>query len=290
MPEKKWKSKRGRKPKKLHDELFFDAENSDMKEQYDMEDSKIGTPSADSYDELSRENLANAPTYIDMIEEAINALGGHATTPDITNFMEEKHGQLLLTKTKTWRNSVSGCLSTHFQRLVSKDQLGRIVWTLKPKDPKMELKREKERLALAANKMRVKPTTSPIPVSPSLRKNDVPTAPIIPPKFKAPGRSTSTLKRLFDPKHLEELIQRNKAPGTTENYQGIEFINKAHPLEIMNMKLENPGPVYAMAWSVDGTMLATANIVGTIRIWDAKDWTLLQEVQHKQVLFLVFIK
>lgn len=46
-----------------------------------------------------------------MVEAAITYLGGKATTPDITSYLEKTHGQLLQSKTKTWRNSVSGMAS-----------------------------------------------------------------------------------------------------------------------------------------------------------------------------------
>lgn len=70
------------------------------------------------------------PTYMELVEYAITDLGGKATTPDITNYLENNFRDLLLKKTKTWKNSVSGCLSTQFQRM-GKDELGRTIWGIK---------------------------------------------------------------------------------------------------------------------------------------------------------------
>lgn len=69
-------------------------------------------------------------TYISMVSEAIRALGGQATCPQIASYMEKHFSSLLANrKVKQWRNSVSGCLSTYCIRH-GRDVQGRVVWKL----------------------------------------------------------------------------------------------------------------------------------------------------------------
>mmetsp|Transcript_6877 Transcript_6877/g.9514 ORF Transcript_6877/g.9514 Transcript_6877/m.9514 type:complete len:370 (-) Transcript_6877:135-1244(-) len=69
-------------------------------------------------------------TYISMVSEAIRALGGQATCPQIASYMEKHFSSLLANrKVKQWRNSVSGCLSTYCIRH-GRDAQGRVVWKL----------------------------------------------------------------------------------------------------------------------------------------------------------------
>lgn len=53
----------------------------------------------------------NTSTYTEMIEQALRALGGRGTGVEITSYIDENYSQVLSNKTKTWRNSVMGCLS-----------------------------------------------------------------------------------------------------------------------------------------------------------------------------------
>ena len=241
--------------------------------------------------------LERTPTYIEMIEEAISTLGGKATTPAITNFMEEHHGQLLSTKTKTWRNSVSGCLSTHFERADLKDGHGRTLWTIPTnKGEKRERKSKFEKdllfqmqqqqyLASAEDRLLrlkseddlrsgVKPTATTTSTSSTNGNASAP-------KLRAPGRTTSKPKRLFDPEHLENLKKTNSNFNDNywKNYQGIEYINSSHCLSLSSTKLQHPGPVYSISWSNDYSMLVSANTNGSVRIWDISDWKLLKELK-----------
>ena len=279
------------------------------------------------------------PTYIEMIEEAIQQIGGQASTPAITNYMEEKHGTLLSTKTKTWRNSVSGCLSTHFQRADSKDNNGRTLWTIrkdkaevekikrryyhseyaaKERDNKIDKEdRRSQRIASTKNKnnnnedsneeveytkktykKRNKGNTS-YPTTylennqqGTIINNSNTSSNVISgsntvnatgAKYKVPGRSTVKPKKIFEVDHFNKIKETNKWENSDywNNYKGIEFINRAHPLDIIDVKLEHNGPVYAMNWSTDFTMLASVDTSATIRIWDVSDWKLLIEIKDK---------
>ncbi len=193
-------------------------------------------------------------TYTDMIDEALRALGGQGTAPDIIKYMEEHHQQFLATKTNTWRNSVCGTLSghAHFPRL-GKSSRGLIVWGTRP-----------------LNGTDFKP-------APSLNKVEEATgstSPVIPPQFKAPARSTQSGRKLFDLHILEQLAKKNPTPNETT---GITMIDETHPLQAMNQVLMHPGPVFSLSWSSDGTLLATANAAGTIRIWETSAWKLMTE-------------
>jgi WD40 repeat protein len=222
------------------------------------------------------------PTYIDMIEEALTALGGSAATPDITGYMEDKYRDLLQTKTKTWRNSVSGCLSTHYLR-VTKDS-GRSVWTRRtPGGPPPSISSSPAfSLPLSASSTPTEerrpspiPMSTSTPTAPSIPS--VPPAPSQPPAPKAgPRDPTRKLMKGLSQQHQQQ--QYGPPPG-----KGIQYINKTHPLETFPHKLDHPGSIYALAWSHDGTMLATASSIGTVRIWDIADWKLLQEIRDKDV-------
>jgi hypothetical protein len=228
--------------------------------------------------------IERTPTYIEMIEEAISTLGGQATTPAITNFMEEHHGQLLSTKTKTWRNSVSGCLSTHFERADMKDTHGRTLWTIPTnKGEKRERKTKLEKdLLYQMQQQQYLATEDKSDIAKVLAK--VGNGAAAAPKLRAPGRTTAKPKRLFDPEHIESLKKNNVNSNDNywKDYNGIEYINSSHCLNLSTTKLQHPGPVYSMAWSNDYSMLVTANTNGSVRIWDVSDWKLLKELKDTE--------
>jgi WD40 repeat protein len=72
----------------------------------------------------------DTPTYVQMIEFAIRNLGGSGTTPEIINEIKKHYEEFISERTKTWKNSVSGCLSTNFER-VDTDDSGKNIWALK---------------------------------------------------------------------------------------------------------------------------------------------------------------
>eukprot|EP01088_Endostelium_zonatum_P019169 TRINITY_DN6486_c0_g1_i1.p1 TRINITY_DN6486_c0_g1~~TRINITY_DN6486_c0_g1_i1.p1 ORF type:complete len:272 (-),score=93.57 TRINITY_DN6486_c0_g1_i1:82-897(-) len=81
-------------------------------------------------------NERSSSTYATKIEEALMALGGSATQPEISKYIEENYPEEITGK-KTWRNSVSGVLS-HNSRFVQEpiiDDRGRkerkYLWRLK---------------------------------------------------------------------------------------------------------------------------------------------------------------
>lgn len=55
-------------------------------------------------------------TYMEMIREAMETFGGRATSTDICKYIEKTYPDQVKQKTKTWRNSISGQLSTHFEK------------------------------------------------------------------------------------------------------------------------------------------------------------------------------
>jgi len=48
-----------------------------------------------------------------------------------------------------------------------------------------------------------------------------------------------------------------------------------------DINLNHTGFISGLSWSSDGGMLATASTVGTVRIWDVSDWSLLTELKDK---------
>lgn len=52
-------------------------------------------------------------TFAEMVEEALQALGGRALQKDIANWVEARYPEIR--EKPTWRNSVSGTLSTNRQ-------------------------------------------------------------------------------------------------------------------------------------------------------------------------------
>eukprot|EP01080_Neovahlkampfia_damariscottae_P002488 gene2488-3197_t len=72
----------------------------------------------------------------------------------------------------------------------------------------------------------------------------------------------------------------------------IKSINKENCL-ILKKKLSQPGHIYHMNISNDGTMLATCSTIGNIRIWDIKTFELIQELSdenEKQIDEFYFVK
>jgi len=84
----------------------------------------------------SEESLGeeSTSTYTEMIEQALRSLGGRGTGVEITNFIDENYNHVLSNKTKTWRNSVMGCLSANRRNLFAKEPVKqnakRYVWKL----------------------------------------------------------------------------------------------------------------------------------------------------------------
>lgn len=78
----------------------------------------------------------NNYTWSNLIEKALRTMGGQRTGQEITQFIEHNFRELISGKTKTWRNSVMGCLSSNARKRWVKEQTTvdgkrRYVWNLK---------------------------------------------------------------------------------------------------------------------------------------------------------------
>jgi hypothetical protein len=148
-------------------------------------------------------------TYMELILEAFEHFGGKATAPDICKFVEETHPEQIKNKTKTWRNSISGQLSTHFEKDMT--ATGRTtVWLFNGEHPPKRKEGEGKR-----------------------SKSYDPNVVVVVEKKK---KSTKTE---FDYERLEELLELY--PDTIEReVASIELINKDHPLKLIQ-KLPQPG-------------------------------------------------
>jgi len=87
------------------------------------------------------------PTYSEMIIEAIRKLGGQATAVQITSFIHQHFPGIVSTKTKTWRNSVMGCLSSNRRNLFVKEPVKenakRYYWKLSEEECENYCKRKR---------------------------------------------------------------------------------------------------------------------------------------------------
>jgi len=78
----------------------------------------------------------NNYTWSNLIEKALRTMGGQRTGQEITQFIEDNFKELINGKTKTWRNSVMGCLSSNARKRWVKEQTvvdgkRRYVWNMK---------------------------------------------------------------------------------------------------------------------------------------------------------------
>lgn len=91
-------------------------------------------------------------------------------------------------------------------------------------------------------------------------------------------------KSQFDPDVINELEKKFPSGYWKTKLNGmIDYINSSFPLEFTGKSITHPGQIYAMALSNDGTMLATASTLGSIRIWDVTTWELIQELRDEGV-------
>eukprot|EP01114_Cavostelium_apophysatum_P011889 TRINITY_DN2644_c0_g1_i2.p1 TRINITY_DN2644_c0_g1~~TRINITY_DN2644_c0_g1_i2.p1 ORF type:complete len:1202 (+),score=337.29 TRINITY_DN2644_c0_g1_i2:134-3739(+) len=231
-------------------------------------------------------STAEVATYVDMIEEAIKHLGGEATAPDISTYIETNHPDLLVNKTKTWRNSVSGSLSTHFER-VGKDKDGRLLWKIQEDGGRRRSRRESTENdhSLRTRKRRV--------VHDDDEDDD---DEISKPRRKKgkPGRKKSTdsgsnlrvppnsTKKIYDPERMERLRESENLGEPKANFDGIKNINARNPIEVLPERLTHPGAIFDMCFSTDGQILATVSDFGLIKLWNVNDWSLVREIRDAE--------
>lgn len=89
-------------------------------------------------------------TWSNLIEKALRTMGGQRTGQEITLFIEHNFKELISGKTKTWRNSVMGCLSSNARKRWVKEQTTvdgkrRYVWNLKEEKPRGAKKAKQSR-------------------------------------------------------------------------------------------------------------------------------------------------
>eukprot|EP01114_Cavostelium_apophysatum_P022749 TRINITY_DN8336_c0_g1_i1.p1 TRINITY_DN8336_c0_g1~~TRINITY_DN8336_c0_g1_i1.p1 ORF type:complete len:617 (+),score=168.47 TRINITY_DN8336_c0_g1_i1:139-1989(+) len=196
-------------------------------------------------------------TYVGMIHSALESMGGEATLPDITSYIQKTFADDISKKTKTWKNSIAGCLSTHFGKKEEKDEAGKFIWTI-------------ERIENPS-----KPRIPKPPRAITLESEDpAESEDIAKPKKRKKVNS-------FDSKKLARCREEN-SDFDLEDYSSIpiKLINKENPLKLLT-KLNHSADVFSMSWSNDASMLATVSNLGTVRIWNTDDWQLLKEILDK---------
>ncbi|CAJ0913055.1 15915_t:CDS:2 [Entrophospora sp. SA101] len=63
----------------------------------------------------------------------------------------------------------------------------------------------------------------------------------------------------------------------------INYINEQNPLELLDVKATDYGPISGMVLSPDGTMLASFSNFGVIKIWDTTELTMLQTMRDTEI-------
>ncbi|CAG8475573.1 5607_t:CDS:10 [Funneliformis mosseae] len=62
----------------------------------------------------------------------------------------------------------------------------------------------------------------------------------------------------------------------------INYINVQYPLQLINVDVRDQGPITGMTLSPDGTMLVTFCNVGAARIWDTREFKLIQKLRDTE--------
>jgi len=94
---------------------------------------------SDEEEEMDPSDPNATYTWSELIEKALTVLGGSRTGHEITEYIEENYPHILTNKTKTWKNSVFGCLSSNARKRWIKEQTvvngkKRFVWRLNKND------------------------------------------------------------------------------------------------------------------------------------------------------------
>ncbi|PRP83385.1 hypothetical protein PROFUN_09413 [Planoprotostelium fungivorum] len=287
------------KVKKLKplDEEYNDEEKSQRKPvrrnirrfEAEEEDDKLSNSSRRSKRKKS-EDRPDIGSLMDMATEAVQEMGGSATTAEILTWMEEQYGHDLNLKDKMWRAVVTTNLANYFLRA------GRGHWkapgnhvsdsdegdTDDDEREKIESKTRERSTSLSLSgadvvKPLVVPPPAPFQSDETTRTDNaaVQKGPNLrPPSLRKPNNSI----KLFEPDHLAELIQANAT--TLPEYRGIVYINKTYPV-LPGPSMNHPGHIMSMNLSRDGNLLGTVSDLGTLRVWKLQrgtdTWTLVKE-------------
>eukprot|EP01117_Protostelium_nocturnum_P005931 TRINITY_DN2135_c1_g1_i2.p1 TRINITY_DN2135_c1_g1~~TRINITY_DN2135_c1_g1_i2.p1 ORF type:complete len:619 (+),score=156.22 TRINITY_DN2135_c1_g1_i2:86-1942(+) len=104
------------------------------KEEDEEDESEDEMEEEELLEDVNSSQIEDNSTYTEMIEHALQSLGGRATGIEITNFINDNYTDIVNSKAKTWRNSVMGCLSANRRNLFAKEPQKatskRYVWRL----------------------------------------------------------------------------------------------------------------------------------------------------------------
>ena len=78
--------------------------------------------------------MKEGPSYSEMIITSLKALGGRGTSAQIADYISQHYSEVLKYKTKTWRNSVMGCLSVKnhlFNKEPMEGRPDKYIWVLR---------------------------------------------------------------------------------------------------------------------------------------------------------------
>jgi WD40 repeat protein len=61
-----------------------------------------------------------------------------------------------------------------------------------------------------------------------------------------------------------------------KHWPPLDLINQNHPMRLLTTKLKHSAPVFGIAISFDGSLIATSTLLGMVYLWDVSDWKLLK--------------
>jgi len=183
------------------------------------------------------EAAANTPDdllqYSEMIVLVLKDLGRGATAEEIMALIEQKYASALQTKTKTWRNSIMGCLSANrrnlFTREPVKENAKRYVWKLNeditPNYNYRGRHRDGRKTSRSSKRRRLSPSNYSVSCDASyLSSSDSDSSMSSPPQTPSPKyvrRAPSPLHFLLD---VSPFVQPVSSPSSDDDLHGLEHL------------------------------------------------------------------
>jgi len=89
--------------------------------------------------------------------------------------------------------------------------------------------------------------------------------------------------KYFDAQYVQQLAAESPDKyWRKQNGNPIDYIDQNYPL-LLHKTLDHPGSIYCMKLSPDFSVLASASNLGTIRLWNVSNWSLIVELRdHKE--------
>jgi hypothetical protein len=184
-------------------------------------------------------------TYMEMIRDAMERFEGRATSTEICKYIEKTYPEQIKQKTKTWKNSISGQLSTHFEKDPSSTR-GNTIWINKELVDKPTYKRAVDANGEPIIKKR-KPVRHILLIEVTSQGSDNEDSDFDGPETKKPKsmvRKTVAPKKpkpyKLNPDRLDDLRDMNPPNHLDFSEAAISYINKQNPVKV-TQKLSHAG-------------------------------------------------